>query len=226
MKNRILSASAVLVLALASAFGYAQQATFHVLAFYSTDVETDHVDFANQAIQFYAALANKDNFSFKATTSWDEMNPATLSQYQVILWLNNSPVKPEQRTAFQAYMDHGGAWMGFHAAGYNDKSTHWPWYVDFLGGVFHGNSWPPLPAKLIVDDTTHPVTHRLPATYMAPANEWYSWIPDPRANKDIKVLLTLSPANYPLGLKDTLTAGDIPVVWTNTKYKMVYMNMG
>lgn len=28
-----------------------------------------------------------------------------------------------------------GAWMGFHAAGYNDKDTGWPWFVDFLGGA-------------------------------------------------------------------------------------------
>ena len=27
-------------------------------------------------------------------------------------------------------------------------------------------------------------------------------------------------------MKDTLTAGDLPVVWTNTKYKMLYCNMG
>jgi len=27
-------------------------------------------------------------------------------------------------------------------------------------------------------------------------------------------------------MKDTLTAGDLPVVWTNTRYKMLYCNMG
>jgi type 1 glutamine amidotransferase len=32
--------------------------------------------------------------------------------------------------------------------------------------------------------------------------------------------------NYPLGLKDIIRGGDLPVVWTNTKYKMIYMNMG
>ncbi|MDF2430406.1 MAG: uncharacterized protein JWP44_37, partial [Mucilaginibacter sp.] len=35
-----------------------------------------------------------------------------------------------------------------------------------------------------------------------------------------------APSNYPLGKKDILRDGDIPVVWTNTKYKMIYMNMG
>jgi len=40
------------------------------------------------------------------------------------------------------------------------------------------------------------------------------------------VLLTLDASNYPLGLKDTIAAGDLPVVWTNTRYRMLYLNMG
>ena len=47
-----------------------------------------------------------------------------------------------------------------------------------------------------------------------------------RLDKDVTVLLTLDPSNYPLGKKDVLSEGDIPVVWTNTKYKMVYIVMG
>jgi type 1 glutamine amidotransferase len=42
----------------------------------------------------------------------------------------------------------------------------------------------------------------------------------------VKVLVTFDPENYPIGFKDVLTGGDMPVVWTNTKYRMVYMNMG
>ena len=200
---------------------------FRVLALYSTNVEADHVDFAKQAISFYGNIAKKDGFDFKASTDWDDLTKGDLAQYKVVIWLDDSPHTERQRRAFEAYMNHGGGWIGFHAAGYNDRGTHWPWYVDFLGGtVFYGNNWPPLPAKLIVEGKDHPVTKRLPATYTAPANEWYSWEPDPRLNKNVKVLVTLDPANYPLGLKDTITGGDVPVVWTNTKFNMVYMNMG
>ncbi len=214
------------VVALSSALAHAQQRTFRVLALYSTNVEADHVLFAEQALQFFEKAAAKDHFDFKSSTNWDDLNDPSLSRYQVVLWLNASPATERQRTSFQRYMEHGGGWLGFHAAGYNDESTHWPWYVDFLGAVFYGNSWPPLPAKLVVDDNTHLVTKNLPASFTSPANEWYIWKPDPRANKDIKVLLTLDPSNYPLGLKDTIIGGDLPVVWTNTRYKMVYMNMG
>jgi type 1 glutamine amidotransferase len=215
------------VIALSSSLVHAQSKTFHVLALYSTNVEADHVQFAQQALQFFAAAAAKDHFDFKGSTNWDDLNDPSLTQYQVVLWLNAAPATEQQRLSFQHYMEHGGAWLGFHAAGYNDESTHWPWFVDFLGGaVFYGNSWPPLPAKLVVDEKTHPVAAHLPVSFTSPANEWYIWKPDPRANKDVKVLLTLDPSNYPLGLKDTIIGGDLPVVWTNTRYKMVYMNMG
>jgi type 1 glutamine amidotransferase len=41
-------------------------------------------------------------------------------------------------------------------------------------------------------------------------------------------LLTLDPSQYPLGIKGLITEKDpdVPVVWTNTKFKMLYMNMG
>ena len=124
-------------------------------------------------------------------------------------------------------MKGGGAWLGFHVSAYNDKTTKWPWFMTFIGGgVFDANSWPPLPAKLIVDDRSSPVTKNLPETFVSPTNEWYRWKPSPRADSHIHVLVTLDPANYPLGIKSLLTDGDIPVVWTNTRYKMLYMNMG
>jgi uncharacterized protein len=203
-----------------------QSPRFHAVVFYSTTVEYDHVQFAQDALKFLSEIARKDNFQLDTTTNWDNLNESYLKQYQLVIWLNESPTKPEHRLAFQKYMEHG-AWLGFHGSGYNDKDTHWPWYVDFLGGaVFYINSWPPLPAKLLIDDRTHPVTANLPNQYLAPLNEWYVWKPSPRLNREVRVLLTLDPSNYPLGLKDVLEAGDCPVVWTNTKYKMLYMNMG
>jgi YVTN family beta-propeller protein len=204
-----------------------QPAPFQVVAFYASKAEPDHVQFAEQALAFFSGLAAIDHFVFDSTTDWTNLNPEYLKKYQVVIWLNESPSGADQRLAFQHYIEGGGAWLGFHAAGYNDKDTNWPWFVDFLGGsVFHINSWPPLPARLVVDDRTHPATANLPEAFVAPANEWYVWKPSPRLNKDVRVLVTFDPANYPLGLKDVLTAGDLPVVWTNTKYKMIYMNMG
>jgi type 1 glutamine amidotransferase len=200
---------------------------FKALAFYTTTVETDHVDFAGDAIRFFSRAAGGGDFLLDTTSDWSNMNLDKLKQYQVVLWLNDFPQNASQRTAFEQYIEAGGAWLGFHVSAYNDSYTHWPWFIRFLGGaVFKDNSWPPLPARLIVDDTLHPVTLGLPGRYTSPVNEWYRWDPDPRLDKKVKVLVTLDPAQYPLGKKDRIRSGDVPVVWTNTRYKMLYMNMG
>jgi type 1 glutamine amidotransferase len=204
-----------------------QQPTFHVLAFYSENVERDHVDYAHQALQFYSTVAKRNHFEFASTTNWDDLNPENLAHYQLILWLDDFPHTQQQRSAFEQYMTLGGGWLGFHIAAYNDPDTHWPWFVEFLGGgVFYGNNWPPLPATLTVDDKSHPIARHIPESFLSPPNEWYIWKPSPRLNKDVKVLLTLSPSNYPIGLKDVVMGGDLPVVWTNMRYRMLYVNMG
>ena len=206
---------------------FAQKPRFKVLAFYSAKTEPDHVHFAEDAVKFFTDRSARENFTFEATSNWDDLNENRLKGYQVVVWLNDSPHAPTQRSAFEHFMQRGGAWLGFHAAGYNDEDTHWPWFVDLLGGaVFDINSWPPLPAHIVIGDPTHPVMSGLPSYFESPANEWYVWKPSPRLNKDVRVLATLNTASYPLGFKDVLLSGDLPVVWTNTKYKMLYMNMG
>jgi uncharacterized protein len=215
---------AILAFATTAAFG--QGKPFHVLAFYSTSVEQDHVDFAMRAIPFFKTMARRDHFVFQTTTKWNDLNPGVLKDYQVLMWLDDAPAKSEQRVAFQHYMDHGGGWLGFHIAGYMSSRGTWPWFADLLGTVFVGNSWPPLPAKVMIDDRSHPVMKGLPTSFDSPANEWYDWKPDPRRSPDIKVLMTLAPSNFPLGFKDTISSGDIPVTWTNLKYRMIYTNMG
>jgi YVTN family beta-propeller protein len=227
MKRCFLALLLFLVPMFPSGSTFGQQSSFKVLAFYSTKVEPDHVLFAEGALKFFSGLAAKNNFTFDSTSNWDDMNDFNLGKYQVVVWLNDEPSKAGQRRAFQQYIENGGAWLGFHVAAYNDKDSSWPWFVDFLGGgVFHTNSWPPLPAKLTVDDRSHPATIHLPGGFLSPDNEWYIWKPSPRLNKSVRVLVTLDPSNYPIGFKDVLTSGDVPVVWTNTKYKMLYMNMG
>lgn len=221
---RLLCLFAVLAFAAVTVSGQAK--SFRVLAFYTTHGEQDHIDFAMQAISFYQAMAARDHFEFKATSNWDDLNPAVLKDYQVVLWLNEFPSTAAQRKAFEDFMEHGGAWMGFHVAGWMESRANWPWFADFLGTMFSGNSWPPLPAMLDVDDANHPATHGLPSSFVSPDNEWYSWQPSPRTQPNIKVLMTLAPSNYPIGFKDTLGGEDVPVTWMNTRYKMIYTNMG
>ncbi len=224
-KRSLILASVLLVLAGTNAI--AQKPDFKVLAFYSTNVERDHVEFSNDLRAHFSDLCDKLNFTFDVTKDWTNLNDTLLKNYQVVMWINDFPHTAQQRQAFQRYMENGGGWIGFHVAGYNDKTTRWPWFVDFMGGaVFFTNSWPPLAARLILEDPSHPVTKDMPPAITSPVNEWYQWKPSPRENKNVKVLATLDPSNYPLGIKDILTGGDTPVMWTNTRYNMIYLNMG
>ena len=74
----------------------------------------------------------------------------------------------------------------------------------------------------------HPVTRSLPRQFVIPASEFYQFSPSPRANADVEVLLSISPKNYPLGIKDIVTHGDFPIVWTNPSKpaRNVYFQIG
>ena len=217
-----------LTLLLAVPSAVAQSAAPRVLLFFSLNGEADHVLFATNALQFFAEEADQHDFRVEATSNWADMNDDNLKQYKLVVWLNGSP-PPAHQEAFQRYMENGGAWLGFHVSAYTDRNSRWTWFKRFIGGgAFGVNNWPPLPAKLIVDDPASPVTQGIPKTWVAPINEWYSWRPSPRLDPNIRVLLSLDPAQYPLGIKGLITDKDpdVPVVWTNTQFKMLYMNMG
>ena len=206
---------------------YAKAPRFKALIYYTQHAEEAHVQFAEQATTFFKKLNYGDGFVLDITTDFSKYPYEKLKAYNVIIMLNTSPNTKAERDAFEQYMENGGGWVGFHAAAYNDKNTHWPWFVQFLGGgVFYCNNWPPQPVLVEVDNEAHPVTKNLPASFVAPASEWYQWTPSPRQNKDIEVLLSLSPKNYPLGIKDVVNFGDFPIVWSNKNYRMIYLNMG
>lgn len=201
---------------------------FRVLVHYNKEVEEAHREFAYDGICFFQEMTIGDGLAVDTTSNLADFNDEKLRSYHLVVSLNDNPGRtPEQREAFRKYMEQGGSWMGFHAAAYNDGHTDWQWFVDFLGGaVFSRNNWPPQPAKLVINDASHPVVKAMPASFISPMNEWYQWKPSPRERKNVKVLVSLSPDNYPIGFKDTVTEGDFPVVWTNTDYNMIYLNMG
>lgn len=206
---------------------YAKAPRFKALIYYTQNAEEAHVQFAEQATTFFKKLNYGNGFVLDITTDFSKYPYEKLKEYNVIVMLNTSPNTKAERDTFERYMENGGGWVGFHAAAYNDRNTHWPWFVKFLGGgVFYCNNWPPQPVLVEVDNEEHPVTKNLPASFVAPASEWYQWTPSPRQNKDVEVLLSLSPKNYPLGIKDVVNFGDFPIVWSNKNYRMIYLNMG
>jgi len=209
---------------------------FKVIAFYTALKDTAHISFVHEANRWFPAMAAQYDFSYDSTNDWNNLNASFLSNYTVVIFLDTRPENPSQREAFKNYMDHGGAWMGFHFAAFaltpSAYPQDWDWYHNsFIGaGQYKGNTWRPTAAILRVEDSLHPATKNLPATFKSAASEWYSWEKDLRENPDIKILLSIDPASFPLGTgpkpHEIWHSGYYPVVWTNKKYKMIYFNMG
>jgi uncharacterized protein len=209
---------------------------FKVIAFYTERNDLAHISFVHEANKWFPKIAAQYNFVYDSTNDWDKLNAAFLSQYQVVIFFDTRPDIPEQRNAFKKYMENGGGWMGFHFAGFaltpSDFPQNWDWYHnEFLGaGQYVSNTWRPTSAILRVEDSTHPVTKNLPTTFKSSPNEWYRWEKDLRENPDIDILLSIDSTSFPLGTgpkqSEIWHSGYYPVVWTNKKYRMLYLNMG
>jgi len=83
---------------------------------------------------------------------------------------------------------------------------------------------------LRIEHNSHPATRNLPATFLSAPNEWYSWEKDLRNNSDIRILISIDSTSFPLGTgpkqHEIWHSGYYPVVWTNKRYRMLYVNMG
>jgi uncharacterized protein len=209
---------------------------FDVIAFFTAKKDQAHISFVQEAVRWFPAVAATHGFRFDTTSDWRNLNADHLARYQVVVFLDTRPEDPAQRAAFQRYMERGGAWMGFHFAGFaltpTEYPANWPWYHDtFLGsGSYASNTWRPTSAVLRVEDRAHPVTRNLPATFRSSPSEWYQWEKDLRRNPDIDILLAIDSTSFPLGTgpkpHEIWHEGYYPVVWTNRKYRMIYLNMG
>jgi uncharacterized protein len=221
-----------------AAIGHTQEAAppFKVIAFYTGTSDLAHVSFVREANRWFPEIGRTHGFSYEATTDWSRLNAEVLARYQVVLFLDTRPDDPAQREAFRKYMDTGGAWMGFHFSGFaltpSRYPQNWDWYHnDFIGaGSYVSNTWRPTSAVLRVEAPGHPVLKGLSGTIRSAPSEWYRWEHDLRTNPDIQILLSIDPSSFPLGTgpkpNEIWHEGYYPVVWTNKRYRMVYMNMG
>jgi len=210
--------------------------TFKVIAFYTAKNDQAHISFVREANRWFSEISDKQRFSYASTNDWSRLNSDTLSHYQLVIFLDTRPDVPTQRMAFQEYMDKGGAFMGFHFSAFaltpSDFSQNWDWFHNqFLGsGEYASNTWRPTSAILKVEDQKHPVTKHLPGKFKSQPNEWYCWQNDLRNNPDIHILASIDSSSFPLGTgpkpHEIWHSGYYPVVWTNTKYRMIYINMG
>ncbi|WP_053848032.1 ThuA domain-containing protein [Streptomyces sp. NRRL B-24085] len=203
---------------------------FKVLALYSGTYDAAHIDFDKEANAWFPQQAAANGFTYTASTDWDLLANGGVNAYQVVLFLDDLPQTSAQRSGFEAYMRGGGGFIGFHVSAFTTDAASWSWYHNtFLGsGNFASNTWGPTAVTLKVEDRTNPATVNLPATFTSSVSEWYSWSRDLRQNPDIKILASIDPSSFPVGTDPNQSwySGYYPILWTNTKYRMLYANFG
>ncbi|MFI6463308.1 ThuA domain-containing protein [Streptomyces sp. NPDC050538] len=203
---------------------------FKVLGLYSGTYDAAHIDFEKEANVWFPQQAAANGFTYTSSTNWDLLANGGVNAYQVVLFLDDLPQTSAQRTGFETYMRNGGGFMGFHVSAFTTDAASWSWYHNtFLGsGNFVSNTWGPTAVTLKVEDHSIPPTASLPATFTSSVSEWYSWSNDLRQNPDIKILASIDPSSFPVGTDPNQSwySGYYPIIWTNTKYKMLYANFG
>jgi hypothetical protein len=231
------SASALGLALLAAAFAGAQATPkFKVLGFSTSKDDAGHVSYEHEANRWFPKIAAQYGFKYDSTKAWTDCNTAKLSQYQVVIFFDERPEDKNQRAAIEQYIKGGGGFIATHGAAFelagSQQPTNWSWYHDTLygSGEYKSNTWRPTSAFLKREDSTTPYTAGMPALFKSSPNEWYRWKADLKAKKDIKILYSIDPSSFPLGTgpkpEEIWHDGYYPVVWTNVKYKMLYLNMG
>ena len=213
-----------------------QKRDFTVISFYTAREDEAHISFVHEANRWFTEKGRENGFTYDSTNDWSLLNEAFLSKYDVVIFLDTRPEKEEQRMAFRRYMEKGGAWMGFHFAAFaltpSDFNQDWDWYHnEFIGaGSYVSNTWRPVPAVLRVEDRRHPSTRHLPKKFLSAPSEWYRWSKDLRKNPSIRILLSVDSSSFPLGTgpkpEEIWQSGYYPIAWTNSKFRMIYTNMG
>ena len=190
-----------------------------------------HGGFTDAGLKWLAAEGAKGNFSITEINNARNITEAYLSQFSLVIQLDFPPYTwpKEAEDAFVKYIEEGrGGWIGFRHAtllGEFDGYPMWQWFSDFMGGVRFKNYIAPLAnGTLIVEDKQHPVMKDVPASFVVPDDEWYTYDKSPRPN--VHVLANVDESSYTPA--SDIKMGDHPVVWVNEskKARNVYFQIG
>ncbi|MEO3859371.1 ThuA domain-containing protein [Acrocarpospora sp. B8E8] len=181
----------VLSLLTSPANAAAAEPAFKVLVFSkTTGFRHDSIPDGVAAVQ---KLGTENNFAVDATEDSAAFTDANLAQYQAVIFMSTTgdPVStPEQKAAFERYIQNGGGYAGVHAA--SDSGYNWAWYGQLVGAYF--KSHPAIQqATVRVEDPAHPSTAHLPTSWVR-TDEWYDYQANPRAT--VHVLASMDDKSY------------------------------
>ena len=130
-------------------------------------------------------------------------------------WLDDT-----QQGALEKWARAGGGVAGIHAA--TDAEPAWP-YLEELFGTRFADHPAVQPATVVVEDTIHPATARVPTRWTV-TDEWYNFTTNPRDR--VHVLATVDETTYAGGAM----GADHPIEWSRERSaisgRMWYTAMG
>jgi type 1 glutamine amidotransferase len=229
MRNLIKKLLAIVLIALNFNFIFGSQPKFKALVL--AEPGGDHKEFVVAALNWLETFAVKNNFEFTVTDFTSGSSKEDLSDYQVIIQLNQAPYAwgDTLMAAFENYIGEGrGGWVGFHHAsllGEFDGYSMWDWFSEFMGGIrFKDYIAAKASAKVNIEEMNNPVMKGVPSSFVIPDDEWYTFDKNPRPN--VHVLASVDESTY--SPPSNIKMGDHPVIWMNEKVKArnVYFLMG
>ena len=177
-----------------------------------------HEEAIPAANALFENFAKAKGWGYFQTENGATFHPDILAKFDAVVFNNVSGdvFTADQRAAFKQFVDHGGGFVGIHAAGDNSHEG-WPWYHnEMIGAKFTMHTMSPQfqEARAIVEDRKHPSTLGLPSSWKR-TEEWYSFEESPRSRSGFGVLVSVDEKTYsPVGLfGQDIRMGDHPMVW-------------
>src|SRR5258708_13257301 len=77
---------------------------FRVIAFFTAKHDPAHISFVHEANRWFPEMAAKYNFSYDATSDWQNLNSDFLAKYQMVVFLYTLPEHPPLLSPFPPNM--------------------------------------------------------------------------------------------------------------------------
>jgi len=183
----------------------------HVLVYSgSTGYRHESIPSAVAALKTIGARAG---YVVDATEDPEVFTAERLAPYKVLVLVSNStdPKKPEsewftgaRRDALQGFLKSGKGVIGLHAAA--DSHYGWGWYGQMIGGYFERHPKGTPKGVVMVIDSKHPATAKLPKS-LERNDEWYYY---KDLDPTLHVLVAIDPKTIGEGEPDVNLN---PLVW-------------